>query len=287
MIATRLLTTAEGGAAYDAHICCVCRATLRFVRTGATTECVLPVDNAAEVASDDLLVWTALRVNQCGCRGRVDRWRFTPAIPEPTRVADSDLERRTTGWAELGHRHLAVWAVSTRSRWAATNAPTPLHALAWSMLGATNLNSVARFIAAGAVHVLDQLEFARAGVRSPATAAAWLDAGASDAHDAACRARAGERPSTIDTGRTGCHALAEAWPDTRPATTECARRLGIDAGPAIARLTVALPTGGAVELYESTHRGQAVLAAVTVDRAGREHGPGRIVVPHVRQSVAA
>lgn len=281
MIPTRFLTTSDGVPAYDAHVCCPCRAILRFVRSGSTTDCLVPVEERPGVDTDDLFVWTALTAGACGCRGRLDRWRYAPAIPEPRRVRPEEIERRARAWTHLGQRHLAAWAVPACSRWAAEHAPTPLHALAWSLLSVTNDITVARFVALGASGALEQLEWARAGVRSPGDATSWLDAGALDAHDVACRTRAGETPCTLDVDRTGCEALAAAWPDTRPATTECARRLGVPAGPAIARLTVALPTGGAVELYESTRNDEPVLAAVTVDVGGQEAALPRIVVPHV------
>ena len=279
MIATELITTANGARAYDAHVCCPCRATLRFVRAGDTTECIVPVQPQPGADRDDLVVWTTLKTPACGCLDRVDRWRYAPAIPEPRRRTRAELERRAIRWQQRRQPHLSAWAVTTAARWAADTAKTPLHALAWTLLGADDRITVARYIAAGASTVLDQLEWARAGARTPTAVAAWLSAGALDAHDAACRTRAGQTPSTIDTSRSGCRALADAWPDTRPATTECARRLGIASGPAITRLTVALPTGGAIELYESTRHDEPVLAAVTVDAAGQEAAVTRVIIP--------
>jgi len=170
VIPTRFTTTGDGLPAYDAHVCCPCRATLRFVRTGATTECLVPVDEQPGVDADDLFVWRTLTAAACGCRGRLDRWRYAPAIPEPRRVPADELDRRRRGWRDLHQPHLAAWAVPARSPWAAENAPTPLHALAWALLGATNAVTIARFVALGAGHVVEQLEWARAGVRSPAEA---------------------------------------------------------------------------------------------------------------------
>ncbi len=283
MIPALLTRTPDARPAYEVHVCAACNTTLRFERVDEGTTVLLPGETASGPIDDDAWVWNALRAGACECNLPARRWRFAPAIPTSPRITTDEVEARRRDWLGRSQPVLADWAAPSHTPWVAHNAENPLHALAMCLVGIAGDASLAQFRSFCEGGVLDLLEWARAGVLGARSAASWIEAGAFDAHDAACRSRAGQTPAEMDLARSGCAALADQWPGTRPATTECARRLGVSAGPAIARLTVALPTGDRIEIYESTRHEEPVLAAVTVDCAGNERPTPRVIVPITRQ----
>ncbi|GEM_PF-2952323 len=251
---------ADGRPAYDIQVLCrECGVNLRFTRIDDRVECTVPGTRAA--GSDDERVWATLRLSACDC-GRISRRRrFAPAIPFVAKLDDGELAARRSKWNDAGQADLANWGAPTTSLWPVRNAPTSLHAYAMLTLGIHTKATLKRFQPGGDDNVLDLLEWVRAGIDDPALPAKWRRAGARDAHDVACRTRAGETPATIDTSRNGCQVLADEWPTTKPATTECARRLGVSSGAAIARLVVAVPSGHSIEIFESTHHERPVIVA--------------------------
>ena len=251
---------AHGRQAFDIQaLCRECGVDLRFTRIDDRVECTVPGMRATR--SDDDRVWATLRLLACDCGQLSRRWRFAPAIPSVATLDDDELAARRSTWQDAGQTDLAYWGAPINSLWPIRNAPTSLHAYAMLTLGIHTKATLKRFQPGGDDNVLDLLEWVRAGIDDPALPAKWRRAGARDAHDVACRTRAGETPATIDTSRNGCQVLADEWPTTKPATTECARRLRVNSGAAIARLVVAVPSGSRIEIFESTHHEQPVIVA--------------------------